>query len=589
MALQGNLEDLPLLDIIQIVSFSKKTGYLHVRMEGGDGAIVFREGLVVSAFTANSPAADPRLATLAPGARDTAVRRRLGFALDELARLREGAFGFELTDAVPDTVGKRDIRLETLVGGINPQEMLLALAQGMDDDRAQSAAAVEASFATPAEGMVAAELAALVPPVVPSDAVRTALAAPPSAPAAAPAPPAPAPEEFDAAPVPRYASDTRPLPKLSRPEPPEEAPPAPSAPAAELPRAARTILLVDDEQDVREVLARHFGAAGFEIVEGGDPEEAAKLAARLRTEDKLFVLVTDLGMPASGGASFQGGFEVVKRLWKMNLRPPVLMMTESLNQSLRLRARQMGVQSFVFKPTLSKLNARQFEADLQAFAGKLVRDVLPQLAEIAVLKKPQARPARKPEARAAEAAPVAEGAARPFEFLKRRLVELREGGDANEIATLVMKVAREFFERALLFLVKNEEARGLGGFGLAPREETLNLLARQLTIPLGEPSLFRQLAHDRRAFNGPPPADRWLGHVLGRIGRFQSHGIALLPLVAHRETIAIVFGDNPESGREPGNLEPLEVFVQQAGIALENVFLQKKLQAAEDKDRASLR
>ncbi|MFI4945896.1 MAG: DUF4388 domain-containing protein, partial [Burkholderiales bacterium] len=380
MALQGNLEDLPLLDIIQIVSFSKKTGYLHVRMEGGDGAIVFREGLVVSAFTANSPAADPRLATLAPASRDTAVRRRLGFALDALARLREGAFGFELTDAVPETVGKRDIRLETLVGGINPQEMLLALAQGMDDDRAQSAAAVEASFATPTEGMVAAELAALVPPVVPSDAVRTALAEEPRDPA--PAPPSSSLGEFQAPPV-AHAGDTRPVTRVVRPndtspalaapprvpvaEPPAEAPaetPPPTEPpgaeppaavvaAAEPVRAARTILLVDDEQDVREVLARHFGAAGFEIVEGGDPEEAAKLAARLRSEDKLFVLVTDLGMPASGGASFQGGFEVVKRLWKMNLRPPVLMMTESLNQSLRLRARQMGVQSFVFKPTLS--------------------------------------------------------------------------------------------------------------------------------------------------------------------------------------------------------------------------------------------
>ncbi|HEY7925778.1 MAG TPA: DUF4388 domain-containing protein, partial [Vicinamibacteria bacterium] len=367
MALQGNLEDLPLLDIIQIVSFSKKTGYLHVRMEGGDGAIVFREGLVVSAFTANSPAADPRLATLAPASRDTAVRRRLGFALDALARLREGAFGFELTDAVPETVGKRDIRLETLVGGINPQEMLLALAQGMDDDRAQSAAAVEASFATPTEGMVAAELAALVPPVVPSDAVRTALAEEPRDPA--PTPPSSSLGEFQAPPV-AHAGDTRPVTRVVRPndtspalaapprvpvaEPPAEAaaatpppteppgaqPPAAVVAAAEPVRAARTILLVDDEQDVREVLARHFGAAGFEIVEGGDPEEAAKLAARLRSEDKLFVLVTDLGMPASGGASFQGGFEVVKRLWKMNLRPPVLMMTESLNQSLRLRARQ---------------------------------------------------------------------------------------------------------------------------------------------------------------------------------------------------------------------------------------------------------
>jgi CheY-like chemotaxis protein len=632
LALQGNLEDLPLLDIIQIVSFSKKTGYLHVRMEGGDGAIVFHEGLVVSAFTATSPAADPRLATLPAGARDTAVRRRLGFALDELARLREGAFGFELTDSVPESVGQRDIRLETLANGINPQEMLLALAQGMDDDRAQSAAAVEASFATPAEGMVAAELAALVPPVVPSDAVRTALAEEPRDPA--PAPGSSSPGELQAPPTAR-AGDTRPVtkvvvlpndtspslvapPRVPLAEPPAEAvaapplaapppvapppvapppveetpggePPAAVVAVADPPRAARTILLIDDEADVREVLGRHFAQAGFEIVEGGDPEEAAKLAARLRSEDKLFVLVTDLGMPASGGASFQGGFEVVKRLWKMNLRPPVLMMTESLNQSLRLRARQMGVQSFVFKPTLSKLNARQFEADLQAFAGKLVRDVLPQLAEIALLKQPQARPARKPEPRAAEAGPAAEGSARPFEFLKRRLVELREGGDANEIATLVMKVAREFFERALLFLVKNEEARGLGGFGLAPREETLNLLARQLTIPLREPSLFRQVAHERRAFNGPAPSDRWLGHVLGRIGRFQSRGIALLPLVAHRETIAIVFGDNPESGREPGNLEPLEVFVQQAGIALENVFLQKKLQAAEDKDRASLR
>jgi CheY-like chemotaxis protein len=463
----------------------------------------------------------------------------------------------------------------------------------MDDERAQSAAAVEASFATPAEGIVAADLVALAPPVVPSEAVRSAFAHEPPEPEA---PAAPSLEEpWQTPPAVPYTTDTRPLPKLSSEELAGEEPlvlvDSPPSGAAELPPVARTILLVDDEPDVRLVLGRHFGAAGFEIVEAADPEEAAKLAGRLRSEAKPFVLVTDLGMPASGGASFQGGFEVVKRLWKMNLRPPVLMMTESLNQSLRLRARQMGVQSFVFKPTLSKLNPRQFEADLSAFADKLLRDVLPHLAEVAVLKPPPSKTARKPEARveAAGAGPAAEGASRPFEFLKRRLIELREGGDANEIAMLLMKVAREFFERSLLFVVKNDEARGLGGFGLAPRAETLNLLARQLTIPLAEPSLFRQIVQERRPYNGIAPADRWLGHVLGRIGRFQSHGIALLPLVAHRETIALVFGDNPETGREPGSLEPLEVFVQQAGIALENVFLQKKLQAAEDKERASLR
>jgi len=598
LALQGNLEDLPLLDIIQIVSFSKKTGYLGVRMHGGECAIVFREGLVVSAFTAHSPAVDPRLRTLPEAARDAAIKRRLNFALEELARLREGAFGFELTDQVPETVSGRDIRAETLAVGINPQEMLLTLAQGMDDDRARSSAAVEASFATPAEGIVAAELRSFAPPVVPSEAVRSAFADEPSA--REPDPATASAAEWQTTPPERYGPDTRPLQKVTRQAlaqspapsaasaPPEAEAAAPEPAAAE---AARTILLVDDEPDVRQVLGRQFGVAGFDVVEAADPEEATKLAARLRSETKPFVLVTDLGMPASGGASFQGGFEVIKRLWKMNLRPPVLMMTESLNQALRLRARQMGVQSFVFKPTLSKLNARQFEADLTAFAAKLVSDVLPHLAEVAVLR-PANRPARKADVRAeapTELGPEAASAARPFEFLKRRLVELREGGDANEIAMLVMKVAREFFERALLFVVKSEEARGLGGFGLAPREETLNLLARQLTIPLSDASLFRDVVRERQVFNGQPPADRWLGHVMGRIGRFQSRGVALLPLVAHRETIAIVFGDNPETGRDPGKLEPLEVFVQQAGIALENVFLQKKLQAAEDKDRASLR
>ncbi len=570
MALQGNLEDLPLLDIVQIVTFSKKTGYLSIEMEGGEGAIVFREGLVVSAFTASSPPPDPRLGSLPAAAREKAVRGRIGFALERLARLREGAFAFELTDAVPVQVGHREIRLETLEGGINPQEMLLDLAQGLDDDRAHSAAAVEASFAAPEEAVVAEE------PIVPAEALAADLQA--EGEVASEAEPAPE------APVEAAPPAVAPVPA---PEP-EPAAPSPEPSAGESP-AARVILLVDDEEDVRRILGRHFAAAGFRLVEAGDPEEAAKAAAKLRAEDGAFVLVTDLGMPASGGASFHGGFEVVKRLWKMNLRPPVLMMTESLNQSLRLRARQMGVQSFVFKPSLSKLNPRQFEADISAFAAKLVSDVLPPLADAAAVRR-QAPPKRRPAAPEAKApGPPAEDAARPFEFLKRRLVELRQGGDSNQIAVLVMKVAREFFERSILFVVKNDEARGLGGFGLAPREETLNLLARQVAIPLAEESVFRDVADGRRAFAGPPPADRWMGHLLGRIGRFQSRGVVLLPLVAHRETIALLFGDNPETGREPAGLEALEVFLQQAGIALENVFLQRKVQAIADKDGAGVR
>ncbi|HYN01186.1 MAG TPA: DUF4388 domain-containing protein, partial [Vicinamibacteria bacterium] len=257
MALQGNLEDLPLLDIVQIVSFSKKTGYLSIEMDGGDGAIVFLDGLVVAAFTATSPPADPRLGSLPKDARAKAVRSRIGFALEQFARLREGSFGFELTDEVPAVVGRRDIRLETLTHGINPQEMLLDLAQGLDDDRAQSAAAVEASFAAPEEGALAEE------PIVPGDALSSDLREADGTP--------PDPPQWQTTPVERYGTDTRPLPKveLPAPPPPAPAPPAPG-PAVEArlaePEVARVILLVDDEEDVRAILGRHFAAAGFRIV-----------------------------------------------------------------------------------------------------------------------------------------------------------------------------------------------------------------------------------------------------------------------------------------------------------------------------------
>lgn len=588
MGLQGNLEDLPLLDIVQIVSFSKKTGYLSIEMEGGQGAIVFRDGLVVSAFTGASPPADPRLPSLPASTREKLVRHRIGLALEQLARLREGVFSFELTDETPRTIGGREIAAETLVEGINPQQMLLELTEGIDEDRALSTAALEASFAPPDDA--AADTGPIVPASVFGVDMDVADGEPVGDPFE-PAPGYPGAEQRVMPPRVRPGTDTQPLKPVKLTPPIPVVPPkalATPAPPPTAPHEARTILLVDDEEDVRQILAQHFKAAGFRVEQAGDPDSALKAAGRLRGTLEPFILVTDLGMPASGGASFHGGFEVVKRLWKMNLRPPVLMMTESLSASLRLRARQMGVHSFVFKPTLSKLNATQFEADLVAFAGTLVADVLPRLSDV-TSRGTSPRPKRKPKpGTPEELGPPAEDAALQFAFLKRRLLELRQGADASQIAVLVMKVAREFFERGILFVVRNEEARGLGGFGLAPREETLNLLAREITIPLREPSVFRDAAQERKPFHGPLPPDRWASHLMGRIGRFHSQTVAILPLVAHRETIALLFGDNPETGREPLGLEPIEVFVQQAGIALENVFLQRKLQSMEEKDEAGL-
>jgi CheY-like chemotaxis protein len=568
MSLTGNLEDLPLLDILQIVSFSKKTGHLTIRAAAGQGAIVFRDGLVVTAFTWDSTPLDPRVRTLAADKRDQFLRTRIELALEQLIRLREGQFSFSLSDDPPQRVESRDIRDETLGTGINPQELLLDLARGMDEDRRNSTALLEASFAEA-----------------------------PSEPAPLAVPPEGFEEEFElqpadeddeeeapfTVPVPKIGVQWRPAdappPSALPPQPRVEAPPPPAEPSPS-PAEPPALLLVDDEEDVRRVLAEYLTQGGYQVVEADGPDAAVKKAARLGKAGIPFILMTDLGMPTSGGSSFQGGFEVVKRLVKMNLRPPVLMMTDSLSGAVQARARQLGVESFVFKPGLSKLDPEQFEADLRVFANKVRTDILPRMTQAKAAPSPKdATKSTVPTPEPAQPHVAEAQLSHEFLELQGRLRELRLRGEAGDIAGLVMKVAREFFERAVLFLVKDDEARGLAGFGAAPKDESLNLLARRIVISLQEASAFGEVAASRKPFRGAAPDDKAVQHLLGKVGRFKSSAVALLPLLTHRETIAVLFGDNPESGAPLPRLEPLEVFINQAGIALENAFLQKKVMA----------
>jgi hypothetical protein len=206
-------------------------------------------------------------------------------------------------------------------------------------------------------------------------------------------------------------------------------------------------------------------------------------------------------MPTSGGSSFQGGFEVVKRpgqdepaaarphddrhaLWAPSRRAP----------------KQLRIEHFVFKPGLSKLDPEQYEADLRVFANKLRKDILPRLLQ-------PASPRGEGVARAGRAAePSAPQLVLSTEFveLQNRLRELRCAARRATSPGLVMKVAREFFERAVLFLVKDDEARGLAGLrcgteGRQPQPAG----AGRIVIPLQEKSAVRR--------RWRPPASRSAG------------------------------------------------------------------------------
>jgi CheY-like chemotaxis protein len=69
------------------------------------------------------------------------------------------------------------------------------------------------------------------------------------------------------------------------------------------------ILVVDDEQEVREILAEALGDFGYSVVTAASGEEALPV---LRNGDKIQLLITDVRMPGMSGLELA---DEVRREW----------------------------------------------------------------------------------------------------------------------------------------------------------------------------------------------------------------------------------------------------------------------------------
>jgi CheY-like chemotaxis protein len=498
VSLSGSVEDLPLLEILQVVAFCQKTGYLTVRAPEGDAAVVFREGRVVAGYIWDVPPLDAHDPALSGEARRQAIQGRITSTLERLVRLREGDFGFSVLEAAPEKLGDRDLTGETLEDGINPEGLMLDLARKLDEDRRESSAIIEASFS--------------VPPPPEAVAAKEAL------------------EEV-----------------------------ALEAVEAQTEESGSPVLLVDDEPEVRRLVGEQLRAAGFEVVEAEDARGGRREAVRLAQAGRPFVIVADLGLPSLGGTNFRGGLEVVSHAAAFDPRPRILLMAERADERLRGKARRLGVSILALKPGLSKLDPLQYEADLRVFGRKLARDLVPRLQKRG--GPPTAAPPISPTDEVARAA-----------TLQSVLDELQGHPEPDLVAFLLLRAARAFLPRAVLFLVKDDQLRGLAGFGPTGSGQSLDVLARDLSVSLDEPSPFVDAVASGRCRVGGPPGEGPGHALLGVLGALGVSSVAVIPVRAQQQTIAILYGDDP-GGESLPDLDPLVDFARRAGRALDEAFL----------------
>jgi two-component system response regulator (stage 0 sporulation protein F) len=110
----------------------------------------------------------------------------------------------------------------------------------------------------------------------------------------------------------------------------------------------RSVLLAEDDDDLRQLLADAFRAEGFSVIECSDGLALVEtLVWRLEAGERPFnLIVSDVRMPGVTGLSVLEGLSG----WDGLQNPPVILITAFGDPRLRELARQFGAVSLLEKP-----------------------------------------------------------------------------------------------------------------------------------------------------------------------------------------------------------------------------------------------
>jgi hypothetical protein len=162
--------------------------------------------------------------------------------------------------------------------------------------------------------------------------------------------------------------------------------------------------------------------------------------------------------------------------------------------------------------------------------------------------------------------------------LKSMFDELRFPTATAEVTLLTLRYASEVVDRAILFMVKKDEVRGLGQFGIELASGlSPDKVVRNIRVPLGEPSLFKQVVETRRTYQGAIEPTEQNNYFMNEVGGSRPDSVIAIPLVVDNKVALIIYGDNLPDLRPIKGVETLEIFMNQAGMALEKALLERKL------------
>ena len=134
----------------------------------------------------------------------------------------------------------------------------------------------------------------------------------------------------------------------------------------------RTVLVVDDEETVRDVVGQYLARDGFRVVATGDGREVTGLVEREAPQ----LVVLDVMLPGIGGLEL---CREIRTRWAI----PVILLTARSDESDRIVGLELGADDYVTKPFSPRELVARVRAVLRRGGGGVSPEVL-QLGELEI-------------------------------------------------------------------------------------------------------------------------------------------------------------------------------------------------------------
>ena len=311
-------------------------------------------------------------------------------------------------------------------------------------------------------------------------------------------------------------------------------------------------------------------------------------------EPQSTTLVIDLTMPYRDGDGVLGGLDLLEEMRSKYPAFQILVMSDHSNSEAEQNVRSSGFPLLFTKPLKSEIfedrgrDCLIFLVDALLSCGVDVNVANDKVVEDTPGKEVQAPgyggmhnlgEELLKEMGEVESAisPSASQQSPGLHLLRGMLQELNNPSLGGGIILLILRFASELMNRAVILLVKDEEIVGLGQFGIELEGESADVRVRNTILPKAKEHVFTEALELFSPYHREPQQTEWNDYLFNHLGGKRPVDVFVGPLISEGRVVAVLYGDNLPDDKPVGDTESLEIFLSQAGLAMEKALLERRM------------